>query len=146
MLLLLVLPDSLVVLSCDVLIACAYWKFSCFKLWCSSCLWFLSHSFCFFLYVMFLLLLLAIQWFQAMMFLFLVVLGSLVALSCDVLLAFAFTWCSCSCSFNNELTGCKCVKTCPFAHCFAIAACLAAHCTFVVNPRFTPQYLNGHAC
>jgi hypothetical protein len=41
-----------------------------------------------------------------------------------------------SCSFNYELGGCKCVKTCSFACCLAIATCLATHCAFIMNPRF----------
>ncbi len=94
MLLLLVFPSSPIVLSCDALLAYASWQHSFFELWCSSCLWFLSHSFCFYFYVMFLLFSLVVQWLQVMMFLSFMLIGSPIVLDCDVPFAFVFMWCS----------------------------------------------------
>jgi len=48
-------------------------------------------------------------------------------------------------SFDYELSGCKCVRICPFAHYLAIATCPIACCAFIMNMRFTPWYPNGCA-
>ncbi len=110
---------------------------------------------------------------KAMMLLLLLFFSSLIVPSCDTpfflsmmfffFMFFLWCYCSCfltcqshsscdplpfppiSCSFNCELSGCRCVKICPFIHDLAIVRCLMACCAFIMNIRFTPLYPNGCA-